>query len=172
MTNSKSYSGLFKQSILGPPGWQWATANLAPCPTVNPCEKSFTHSPWNLCYRRELTCGTPYTRATLCHTHGISIVLQQSLLQQNPVNCVHSFFLLIKRVMLSVVCSFPLNALTAWIADSQEPAQRAFVTKEFLEFFMPSVQIELDPNEKEFVTHVYIRGPTCSHPSLDIFISP
>jgi len=93
MTNSKSYSGLFKQSILGPPGWQWATANLAPCPTVNPCEKSFTHSPWNLCYRRELTCGTPYTRATLCHTHGISIVLQQSLLQQNPVNCVHSFFI-------------------------------------------------------------------------------
>ena len=46
----------------------------------------------------------------------------------------------------------------AYVPDSQEPAQRTYTTKEFLEFFMPSVQIELDPNEKEAVTHVYIRG--------------
>jgi len=48
----------------------------------------------------------------------------------------------------------------ACIADSQEPAQRTtYITKEFLDFFMPTVQVELDPNEKDSVTHVYIRGP-------------
>jgi len=41
------------------------------------------------------------------------------------------------------------------VAESQETATP---TKEFLDFFLPSVQIELDPHEKETVTHVYIRG--------------
>jgi len=39
------------------------------------------------------------------------------------------------------------------IAEAQEP-----VAKEFLEFFLPSVQIEIDPSEKDSVTQVYIRG--------------
>jgi len=53
------------------------------------------------------------------------------------------------------------SALQNWTcADLQEPAQptKELITKEFIEFFIPSIQIELDPSDKDLVTHVYIRG--------------
>jgi len=59
-----------------------------------------------------------------------------------------------KNVQKSLECRDSLALLTTacYYSDSQE------VTKEFLDFFMPSVDIEMDPNDKDAVTHVYIRG--------------
>ena len=76
----------------------------------------------------------------------------------STVNMLWGRLLIVIELIMSVVDIIAPNC--ACIADSQEPAQRTtYVTREFLEFFMPAVQIELDPNEKDSVTHVYIRGP-------------
>jgi len=59
----------FSKNTLGPSGWPWMTANLAPCPTANPMK---TSPLWNLCWQHGLTCApTNAPHLFYWHTHGI-----------------------------------------------------------------------------------------------------
>jgi len=78
----------FSKNTLGPSGWPWMTANLAPCPTANPMK---TSPLWNLCWQHGLTCApTNAPHLFYWHTHGIKtecdVDITLSAYVTSPVN--------------------------------------------------------------------------------------